>query len=511
MKCTFVAMGAENISVEVLSAMLKLHGHKTSLAYDQSLFDDKNYLCNPRLARLFDHKDVVVSQAIDSKPDIIAFSVLTPTYKWALDMAKRIKSKIDVPIIFGGIHPTTLPAQVMKNDCVDMVCVGEGDYALLDLCNSIEKNNINYSIPNIWFKKGDKIIQNEQRPLIEDLDSLPLPDKELFASQVPIKNYYLAVTARGCPFACAFCSLSYQAKEIKRLGGKRLRERSPDSVIYELKKMREKYGFEWVDFRNNTFTATKKWVLEFTEKYKKEINLPFKAFAHPATMDEEIAFKLKKTGCFGIQLGIESYSEWVRSEILNRKETNNQIIAATDAMDKAGLPYSLDYILGLPKQTEEELIEAAKFFTTRKKCYRVSPFMLEYLPKLDIIEHGLKYGEITAEDIKQLEDGAHNHYLSTGSIGRDPEKLRFFLAYRLLFRLIPMIPSFISSFIIKTKLFRLLPYLPIDFLLSSLDIFMVFRRHDRDAYTYAKNYWYWFASRFKKGHPAYRKRAGANG
>ncbi|MBN1346103.1 MAG: B12-binding domain-containing radical SAM protein [Phycisphaerae bacterium] len=498
MKCTFVAIGAENISLEVLSAMLKQHGHETELAYDQGLFDDKNYLFMPRIARLFDQREKVVDDVVASKPDLVGFSVMTPTLTWALDIAARIKRRIDVPIIFGGMHPTTLPEQTITNDCVDMVCVGEGDYALAELCDSIDRGEMDTSIRNIWFKSGSAVIQNEQRPLVADLDTLPWPDKELFAPHVPIKNYYLAVTSRGCPYACTYCSLSFQAKQIAKLGGKRLRERSPESVVAELKAARAKYGFEWVDFRNNTFTANKKWVMRFLELYKAELGLPFKAFAHPSTMDREMAFALKGAGCFGIQLGVESYSEEVRKAILNRHETNAEVTRTCDAMDEAGLPYSIDYILGIPTQTETELLEAAEFFLQRKMCYRVSPFLLEYLPKLDIVKHGLAHGEITPEDVGALESGQHNHYLSTGSIGKDPVKLRFFLGYRFLFRLIPFLPARACRFLIRRKLFRLLPYLPSDVLIRFLDVMMLFRRHDRDAFTYAKNYAYWLRTRLRR-------------
>jgi len=498
MKCTFVALGAENISLEVLSAMLKAHGHRTELAYDQALFDDKNYLYMPRFARLFDQRDDVVEQVVASRPDLVGFSVMTPTYRWALDVAGRIKKRLDVPIIFGGMHPTTLPEQTIANDCVDMICVGEGDHALVDLANAIEAGRVDTSIENLWFKKDGRVICNEQRPLIDDLDTLPLPDKELFAPHVPIKNYYLAVTSRGCPYACTYCSLSFQAKEIARLGGKRLRERSPESVVHELETMRARYGFEWVDFRNNTFTANKKWVMAFLELYKERVGLPFKAFAHPSTMDREMAFKLKEAGCFGIQLGVESYSEDVRKNILNRHESNSEILRTVESMDEAGLPYSIDYILGIPTQNEQELLGAAEFFIRRKMCYRVSPFLLEYLPRLDIIEHGLVHGEITEADVRALQDGEHNHYLSTGSMGRDPKKLRFFMGYRLLFRLIPFLPRWASRSLIKRKLYRVLPYLPTGFVIRILDILMLFRRHDRDAYTYAKNYWYWLGTRFRR-------------
>src|SRR5688572_17593411 len=235
MRCTFVCMGAENISIESLSALLRAHGHEVSLAYDQSLFDDKNYLFKAGVARFFDHKDVIVGQVVASKPDLIAFSVMTPTYQWALDMARRIKQWVDVPIIFGGIHPTTCIDKVILEDCVDIVCKGEGDYPLLDLCNAIEAGREDLTIKNLWFKKDGRVIQNEMRAAISKLDDLPAPDKALFAPHVPIHNSYLAVTSRGCPFACHFCALSYYAEEAKLLGSKRLRERSVPHVIAELK------------------------------------------------------------------------------------------------------------------------------------------------------------------------------------------------------------------------------------------------------------------------------------
>ena len=506
MNCTFVAMGSENIGLQVLSSILKQAGHKTILAYDQSLFDDKNYLSMPRIARLFDHKKIVMDQIIESDPDLIAISVLTSTYQWALSIAMKIKEAMDVPIIFGGIHPTTLPDLVINNDCVDMICVGEGDYALLDLCDSIERGAIDYSIANIWFKKDGKVIKNQQRKPIADLDLLPFPDKELFAPHVNIKNYYLAVTTRGCPFTCSYCECSYQAQELKKIGAKRLRERSPESVIRELVLMKKKFNYKWVDFRNNTFTSTPKWVKTFLPEYKKKIGVPFRIFGHPLTIDLEIAQLLKDSGCFSVQLGIESFDPKIRSEIMNRHETNEQILKTVNILDSVKLPYSCDYILGVPTQGENELRNAAKFFIDRTSCYRISSFMLAYQPKVKINTFGLKFGDITQEELENMENGKHNHYLASGSIGKDPAKFRMFNAYKLFFRMIPFLHRRINLFILKYRIYRLFEYFPVDFILKIMDLFMIFRRHDRDARTYAKNYIYWIMSRFNKKHPAYWKR-----
>jgi radical SAM superfamily enzyme YgiQ (UPF0313 family) len=506
MKCTFVAMGAENISLQAVSAMLKRHGHQTELAYDQSLFDDKNYLFLPRLATLFDHKRVVLAQILDSRPDLVAFSVLTSNYLWALDMARRVKQRLDVPVVFGGIHPTTLPELVIANECVDMLVVGEGDHAMVDICDSLEARDGRTDIPNVWFKRGGEVISNDQRPVVANLDDLPIPDKALFAPHVPLKNYYLAVTARGCPFTCSYCECSYQARELARLGAPRLRERSPEAVLQELETMQARYGFKWVDFRNNTFTATKRWVRAFLPEYARRIGLPFRIFGHPLTIDAEIAGLLKEAGCFSVQLGVESWSESVREDIFNRHETNAQILACVEAMDAVGLPYSCDYILGAPTQTEQELQDAARFFMDRKCCYRVSAFMLAYQPKLEINRIGVELGDVTEAEIAAMEEGRHNHYLASGSVGRDPEQLKRYNAYRFFFRLIPLLPRPANAILLRTRLYKAFTHLPVDLLMRGLDLLMLLRRHDKDAKTYARNYWWWLTARLRPGHPAYWRR-----
>src|SRR3989338_5204626 len=210
MRITFVVMGWENISVEYISAYLKQRGHEVCLAYEQSLFYDKNYLCMPSLAKIFDQRSNIIRQVIDTEPGIVAFSVLAVTFQWALKRATQIKRYLDIPIIFGGTHVITCPERVINKVPVDIACIGEGEYALAELLDSMDNGKIDTAIRNLWFKTKDKeVIKNDRRPLIPDLNAMPLPDKDLFAPFVPIKNYYLAVTSRGCPFSCTYCSVSY--------------------------------------------------------------------------------------------------------------------------------------------------------------------------------------------------------------------------------------------------------------------------------------------------------------
>ena len=328
MKCVLVAIGWENISLQALSAVLKQDGHEVHLVYDQSLFDDKNYLHIGWMAKIMDQKDLVLQRIIELEPDLVGFHVQSVQYQEMRYLATQLKKYYSVPVIFGGIHPHSAPEKTLlaEDPSVDMICLSEGEYPLLELCNSIDQGKIDYSIKNLWFRLNDgTIIKNETRNLVESLDELPMIDKELFAPHIPIANSYLSTPSRGCPYVCNFCSLSFLGKEAERMNAPRVRERSVDSLIAELKFHVEKYKSEWIDFRQPVMAASWKWSVEFFKKYKKEIDLPFRCFAHPLLIQEDSIRAMKEAGCFALQIGIECWDEEIRNEIINRSESNEQI------------------------------------------------------------------------------------------------------------------------------------------------------------------------------------------
>lgn len=502
MRVTFVSLGWENISIEYISSNLKQRGHEVSLAYEQLLFDDKNYLCIPFLAKLFDQKTNIIRQIVDTKPDIVAFSVMVFTYQIALQRATELKKILDVPIIFGGTHAMTCPGRIIEKDPVDIVCIGEGEHAMAQLLDSMESGEMDTSIDGLWFKtKSGEIIKNHRRALIADLDSMPFPDKELFAPYVPIRNYYLAVTNRGCPFNCTYCSVSFLTNLDKGCKNfKRVRERSVDNVIEELTINLKKYNYKWVDFRNAVFSPSKSWIHEFCKKYTREINRPFRIFSHPLLIDKNTSISLRDAGCFAIQIGLESYDEHVRNDILKRLETNEQISTAMDILESCKATYSLDYIMGLPDQYEPELKSAAEFFTKLKYCYRISPFMISYLPKVPLVQYAIDRGIMEPEEIERIEEGHHGNYMDKGSV-MERKRERMMQMYKLLFRSMSFMPAWMRKIFHKSKIYYLFKYLPFDPVLRLFDLTMVIRDHDAKAY--ALNYWWWFKMRFNPNHPNY--------
>jgi len=137
---------------------------------------------------------------------LVAFSVMTMQVGQALKISQLIKEiNPDCRIIWGGPHPTFFPEQTVKNDLIDLVCVGEGEDPLLELVASMKSGAIDHSIRNIWFKNNGTILRNPARPLMQDLDSLPFPDKDLFRQYGCFSERLYVMTGRGCPYQCTYC------------------------------------------------------------------------------------------------------------------------------------------------------------------------------------------------------------------------------------------------------------------------------------------------------------------
>ena len=451
MKITFLYWGYENPGLEYLSAVLKKAGHQTELVFDPALFNTFHVM-NSRLFNLFDHRQELVQRVIDSKPDLVGISVLSEDYAWGCEMAKAIKERKDIPVVFGGKHPTSLPEKVIKEDFVDYVCVGEGEEAMTELADAVEGGASARTIENIWSKSNGTVFSNLPRKLHSDLDCLPFADKDLFYDEYRgFSRIYTISSSRGCPHTCSYCHNSL-LREIYRGKGPYLRRRSVDNVIEELKLAKEKYNIKKIYFLDEIFVYDINWLREFTEKYKKSINLPFGCEVYSSFVNQEVVDLLQSAGCQAVDMGIQTISEDLRKRVLNRRGLNQEIKSAFNLFRKTKIFIYVGVILGLPEQGEKEALDIAWFFN-RYRPDLILTSWLRYYPRTPIVQTAREKNILSQSDIERIERG--EEFLPFVRQGHTFDKRLGKIANLILIS--PFIPRFLMDFIINRKTYRWFP------------------------------------------------------
>jgi anaerobic magnesium-protoporphyrin IX monomethyl ester cyclase len=451
MKIAFVNDSCERLGVEYISAFLKQQGHEVKLFIDLQLFNDEN-ISIKYFAGFFDQKNKIIKDLLEFKPDLVGISVVTDFYPWALRMAKQIKENIDVPIIFGGIHPSSVPERVINNDCVDMVCVGEGEYPMLELIQSMEKGQIDYSIKNIWFKHNNQILQNEVRPLIADLDVLQIQDKEIFYSKSPhFSICYYIMTSRGCQYACSYCCHSFLKNKYKHKGIY-LRRRGIKNIIAELKIAKTKYKPKYIRFFDDSLGADSQWLEAFTAVYKAEIGIPFICYMHPNDVKESAVKYLKSAGCCEIEIGVQTMNEKISYEVLNRYVSKDKIKQAIEIIQKEKISVVVDNILGLPGQEQQDILELVDYYN-QYRVNRIYAFWLRYYPGVKITQWAKDQGILNSQQYEDIMDGKASRPFSRGgdTTNKDLTKLQG------LFFLIAFSPKKLITWLAQKNRYKYLP------------------------------------------------------
>jgi radical SAM superfamily enzyme YgiQ (UPF0313 family) len=469
-RIAFIYPAYESLGIEYLSSCLKGKGFDTRLFFDPVLFAEEGFLKNSTLARIFSYRRHVLDEIVKYNPALLCFSVTTDNFEWATSWAERIKKRLAVPIIFGGIHPTSAPEEVLANPYVDFICIGEGEEAVLELAESLFQNKGSRQIRNIWQKNEDRTVtRNDVRPLIQNLDEIPLADKDLFySSSKASKKGYAIITSRGCPNNCSFCCNSILREIYGANNGRFVRRRSIENVIRELEIAQKRYKPNYVLFFDEVFTCEKNWLREFISEYNKHIGLPFSCYLAPNFVDEEIVSLLKRGKCFKVQMGIQTLDEEKRRRLLNRHDSNEHIKAIIESFKKNRIYITCDNIFGLPGQSRDELIQMAEFYTANKPD-NIEIFWLKYYPKTRIKAIALKSGFLK----DKIKDAVDQREQSRGiAAGGDTYKKEF-SRFQFLFNIFFFCPYKVRKFFLKIKLYKFLPAIKPEF---NIIIFRLFNR-----------------------------------
>lgn len=317
-------------------------------------------------------------------PDIIAFSCTTGIHTWALKTASDIKKQLKIPIIMGGPHPTFFP-EVINNEAVDIICMGEGEKAIVELLSKLESQENITNINNLYVKKEEKIYRNDLSNLIKNLDDLPFVDRFIYRRYPFImrqKNLRV-MTGRGCPYNCTFC-FNKSLKEMYKNKGEYVRRRSINNVINEIVQVRKHFKIKRVDFQDDTFIyGFETWLKPFLEEYRCKVNLPFTCSVRANLVTLELARALKKGGCHSVKMGIESGNEYLNNTVLGKNLTREVLMKAVENLKKANLKIETFNIIGIPGETIKDALNTLKFNQQLKvdfaRCSLLQPY-----PKTEI-------------------------------------------------------------------------------------------------------------------------------
>jgi len=316
----------------------------------------------------------------DRKPAIVAFTSPTCYLLPYLEMARQIKQAYpSVFTVFGGWHPTYAPDMVTLPG-VDAVCIGEGEWAMLELCEQLDTGNRPSGIRNLWIRGNDgEVEKNELRPLIQDLDELPLPDRDFMLSGRPEYYYVIAsvVTQRSCPYACSFC-VNNAFNELYKNDQPHLRRRSVDHVIGELKQVKAEGKLEFVKFEDSIFTLHRDWIREFSEKYRRDIGVPFTCFVRAETATPDTIRDIRNAGAVSVSLGVEAGDENIRMDVFNKKISDEKLKQTVQLLHEEGLKIRTHNIVGIPGYGLDADLATMRLNAELKPAYAACGFLQPY-------------------------------------------------------------------------------------------------------------------------------------
>lgn len=369
MKILFIQrMPFLNVGTMLLSAVLRQSGHDTKI-----LIAGQSSPATRRKA---------VAEA-----DLLGFYCVSGAQEWITRFLRDYPGH--PPLVLGGPHPTFKP-DVLLESPADFSIRGEAVEALPELASALSGGGPAdpSSIRSLCYISGGELRVNEQRELVQDLDSLPFQDPGPYM-EYPflrdfLREFYPVITSRGCPFRCTFC-FNRIYKDLYRGKGRFTRRRSPENVIEELKRVVREYRVRNIVFEDDSFVVDPDWLRSCSDLYSAEIGLPFVCQTPAASLTPETVELLANMNCSCVRIGIETANEETRRKILGKGVANEQIAAAASLLKKHNIMILTYNMAGIPGETFEDTLNTMMFNRKIGADFTWVSF-LQYYPGTELYE-----------------------------------------------------------------------------------------------------------------------------
>ena len=413
-----------SLSLRGISSYLKANGFSTRMIFLSNILLSEE-IDTPNWE--FTYPQHIVDQVLELCEGslLIGISVMTNYHHSMGHLTDQITSRLGIPVVWGGIHPTLRPEACLER--ADFACVGEGEEALLELATAIRDGVQTDTIRNIYTKQNGSTIKTEIRPLIQDLDSLPFQDYDLAEHYLfrreeqrivrmnsDLLEIYLdygprslrraqptfqIMIARGCPYRCTFCG--NQALASLYPGQRYLRRRSNEHAIAEIKAFKSIYPFvKAVLFSDDSFVMDDdEGIRSFCDLYTREIDLPFRCMATPKSITPKKMEYLTEAGLFFMEVGIQTGSERI-NEMYQRKWSSREIVKEAVSIINRYKDHVMplyDVILDNPFATSDDEMETLRLILELPKPYVLQIFSLTLFPGTRLLEQAMKLGIVDDE------------------------------------------------------------------------------------------------------------------
>jgi len=412
--------------ISYISAVLKAHGHRTRLVV-LSTCDSAASNCRRMEAAI-----------AEFGPSLICFTAIATQYPLILAVARHLRQNhTRAFLLIGGVHATLQPHSVMAGP-FDALCLGEGEYATLELVEALERGGGPRGIRNLWVRTDeDRIEKNETRPFLEDLDQLPFPDRDMWKPWIrqPDMREAVILAGRGCPYDCSYCS-NHALRRVA--AGSYVRMHSPGNISAEIRHLRADHPkLGSISFGMETTGANKRWLLELCDELKRlastmppidyEANLRVSA----VSADDELFRAMAEANFREIAIGLESGNERLRRQVLRRDYTNEDFLNTAELAHKYNIRVGVYNMIGIPGETHAEHMETVRLNRAAKADVDFTCIFFPY-PGTELHKLCREQGLIGRED--DLADAAAERTRSffdlPGYSRLEVEKDWFWFAYR---------------------------------------------------------------------------------
>lgn len=352
----------------------------------------------------------------------VGLSVRSGYVKLCANLTEQIHETLGIPVVWGGTAATVTPALCIEQGA-DYAVWNEGEETFAELINALATNCDGTNIKNLWCRgPTGEPVANAVRPLIQNLDALPIQDLEdenkfyinygRVMEGEPQRNAvrFETMAARGCPYSCSFCIHSTLNRMIK--GGSLVNSASVEHVIREVEYARAKLPkLGYIYWADELFGARLAWLREFREQYSKRIALPFFCQMHPSAATETRIRLLKEAGVADLNIGIQSGSERTRKNAYQRPMSNERFLALGHLVKRYNVFPRYDVIVDNPFESSEDKRATLELLLKLPRPYTLNMFSLTFLPGTVLTEQALEQGVIGETDVSGMQDEQSEKFL----------------------------------------------------------------------------------------------------